>query len=117
MFKRKGGRGGQRLFEQCSKKLHFSYGKASLREEMGQNKRQIICQNCESEMLCFFQVSYGEMIGCDNQDCPIEWFHFGCLDITTKPKGKWYCPKCRGDKVTVMKPGAVVRQGKGDEDG
>merc|ERR1712130_687146 len=24
------------------------------------------------------QVSYGEMIGCDNQDCPIEWFHFGC---------------------------------------
>ena len=40
------------------------------------------------------QVSYGEMIGCDNQDCPIEWFHFGCMDLTTKPKGKWYCPKC-----------------------
>ncbi len=27
----------------------------------------------------FAQVSYGEMIGCDNQDCPIEWFHFGCM--------------------------------------
>lgn len=40
------------------------------------------------------QVSYGEMIGCDNTDCPIEWFHFGCMDLTTKPKGKWYCPKC-----------------------
>jgi len=40
------------------------------------------------------QVSYGEMIGCDNQDCPIEWFHFGCMELTTKPKGKWYCPKC-----------------------
>jgi len=40
------------------------------------------------------QVSYGEMIGCDNQDCPIEWFHFGCMNLTTKPKGKWYCPKC-----------------------
>jgi len=40
------------------------------------------------------QVSYGEMIGCDNQDCPIEWFHFGCMDLTHKPKGKWYCPKC-----------------------
>merc|ERR1719438_337263 len=25
------------------------------------------------------QVSYGEMIGCDNNDCPIEWFHFGCM--------------------------------------
>ncbi|XP_072724412.1 D-2-hydroxyglutarate dehydrogenase, mitochondrial isoform X3 [Ciconia boyciana] len=35
------------------------------------------------------QVSYGEMIGCDNQDCPIEWFHFACVDLTTKPKGKW----------------------------
>ena len=40
------------------------------------------------------QVSYGEMIGCDNADCPIEWFHFGCMNLTTKPKGKWYCPKC-----------------------
>ncbi|RXN39422.1 inhibitor of growth 5-like protein [Labeo rohita] len=36
------------------------------------------------------QVSYGEMIGCDNPDCPIEWFHFACVDLTTKPKGKWY---------------------------
>jgi len=40
------------------------------------------------------QVSYGEMIGCDNQDCPIEWFHFPCMALTDKPKGKWYCPKC-----------------------
>ncbi|XP_066143177.1 inhibitor of growth protein 5 isoform X1 [Euwallacea fornicatus] len=40
------------------------------------------------------QVSYGEMIGCDNPDCPIEWFHFACVQLTTKPKGKWYCPKC-----------------------
>ncbi|XP_019618583.1 PREDICTED: inhibitor of growth protein 4-like [Branchiostoma belcheri] len=40
------------------------------------------------------QVSYGEMIGCDNPDCPIEWFHFGCVGLTTKPKGKWFCPKC-----------------------
>merc|ERR1712080_146562 len=40
------------------------------------------------------QVSYGEMIGCDNKDCLIEWFHFGCVGLTTKPKGKWYCPKC-----------------------
>ena len=40
------------------------------------------------------EVSWGEMIGCDNNDCPIEWFHFGCMGLTTKPKGKWYCPKC-----------------------
>ncbi|XP_015271548.1 PREDICTED: inhibitor of growth protein 5 [Gekko japonicus] len=44
------------------------------------------------------QVSYGEMIGCDNPDCPIEWFHFACVDLTTKPKGKWYCPRCVQEK-------------------
>ncbi|KAL3283632.1 hypothetical protein HHI36_006771 [Cryptolaemus montrouzieri] len=44
------------------------------------------------------QVSYGEMIGCDNQDCPIEWFHFACVGLTTKPKGKWFCPKCNTDR-------------------
>lgn len=52
------------------------------------------------------QISYGEMIMCDNDLCPIEWFHFSCVTLTTKPKGKWYCPKCRGDKPNVMKPKA-----------
>lgn len=42
------------------------------------------------------QVSYGEMVGCDNTECEIEWFHFGCVGLTlqSKPKGKWYCPIC-----------------------
>ncbi|XP_013418950.1 inhibitor of growth protein 4 isoform X2 [Lingula anatina] len=44
------------------------------------------------------QVSYGEMIGCDNPDCPIEWFHFACVGLTTKPKGKWFCPKCTAER-------------------
>ncbi|XP_018596798.1 inhibitor of growth protein 5a [Scleropages formosus] len=44
------------------------------------------------------QVSYGEMIGCDNPDCPIEWFHFSCVELTTKPKGKWFCPRCIQDR-------------------
>ncbi|XP_013907422.1 PREDICTED: inhibitor of growth protein 2 isoform X3 [Thamnophis sirtalis] len=48
------------------------------------------------------QVSYGEMIGCDNDLCPIEWFHFSCVGLTYKPKGKWYCPKCRGDNEKTM---------------
>ena len=40
------------------------------------------------------QVSYGEMVGCDNGDCPIEWFHYGCVGLTQAPKGKWFCPQC-----------------------
>uniref|UniRef100_A0A8C4S7N7 Inhibitor of growth protein n=1 Tax=Erpetoichthys calabaricus TaxID=27687 RepID=A0A8C4S7N7_ERPCA len=44
------------------------------------------------------QVSYGEMIGCDNPDCSIEWFHFACVGLTTKPRGKWYCPRCSQER-------------------
>lgn len=44
------------------------------------------------------QVSYGEMIGCDNTDCSIEWFHFACVGLTTKPRGKWYCPRCTQER-------------------
>lgn len=42
------------------------------------------------------QVSYGEMVACDNPDCRIEWFHFGCVGLKEKPKGKWYCSDCAG---------------------
>lgn len=40
------------------------------------------------------RVSFGEMVACDNPDCPVEWFHFGCVGITQHPKGKWYCRDC-----------------------
>ena len=43
------------------------------------------------------------MICCDNKACKIEWFHFNCVKLTTKPKGKWYCPNCRGETHKVMK--------------
>lgn len=37
----------------------------------------------------------GSMIGCDNPDCKIEWFHVSCLKLISIPKGKWYCPNCQ----------------------
>lgn len=40
------------------------------------------------------QVSYGYMVACDNVGCPLEWFHYACVDIIAPPKGKWYCPQC-----------------------
>lgn len=49
------------------------------------------------------QVSYGDMICCDNDACEIEWFHFQCVSLATKPKGKWYCPNCRGDRSNQPK--------------
>ncbi|XP_039137690.1 PHD finger protein ING1 isoform X1 [Dioscorea cayenensis subsp. rotundata] len=46
---------------------------------------------------CFCnQVSFGEMVACDNPDCKIEWFHFGCVGLKEHPKGKWYCSNCSG---------------------
>ena len=43
------------------------------------------------------RVSFGEMVGCENDKCKIEWFHFSCvgLDPTVKLKGKWYCKECK----------------------
>lgn len=41
------------------------------------------------------QVSFGQMIMCDNKSCAIEWFHFQCVGLTAVPKGKWYCDNCK----------------------
>ena len=43
-------------------------------------------------------VSYGDMVCCDNDDCPFEWFHFDCVGITRSPAGIWLCPECREKK-------------------
>lgn len=47
------------------------------------------------------RVSFGEMICCDNDLCSIEWFHFPCVNLSHKPKGKWYCPSCRGERSNL----------------
>ena len=40
------------------------------------------------------QVSYGEMVACDDDECEIEWFHYACVDLKAPPPGKWYCKEC-----------------------
>ncbi|PCH38719.1 hypothetical protein WOLCODRAFT_97565 [Wolfiporia cocos MD-104 SS10] len=42
------------------------------------------------------QVSYGDMIACDREECEIEWFHLGCVGLTSLPKKnvEWYCREC-----------------------
>lgn len=54
-------------------------------------------EDADNNLYCFCQrVSFGEMIGCDNDDCKYEWFHWGCVGITSPPKDDevWYCPDC-----------------------
>jgi inhibitor of growth protein 3 len=56
-------------------------------EEMDEADEKKYC-TCRS-------VSYGDMIACDNDDCPYEWFHWACVGMTKEPVGKWFCPECR----------------------
>ena len=42
----------------------------------------------------------GTMIFCENEQCPIKWFHVKCLRITNIPKTKLFYPECRRDKKT-----------------
>jgi len=41
------------------------------------------------------RVSYGDMVACENETCPYEWFHFECVGLTSTPKGNWRCSECR----------------------
>ena len=36
----------------------------------------------------------GNMIACDNESCPIQWFHQECVHISVVPSDKWLCPLC-----------------------
>ncbi|ORX37280.1 hypothetical protein BD324DRAFT_625532 [Kockovaella imperatae] len=40
------------------------------------------------------QKSFGEMIGCDNEECEYEWFHVGCVNMSGPAPDTWYCPSC-----------------------
>nr|CAH04412.1 hypothetical protein [Euplotes vannus] len=52
--------------------------------------------NDDSEYFCFCQtISFGNMVACDRKECPIEWFHFDCVGLTTMPEGNWYCQMCK----------------------
>jgi len=55
-------------------------------------------QSDETTYCLCSQLSYGSMILCDNKTCDIKWFHFNCVNLTTKPKGKWFCPMCRENR-------------------
>lgn len=53
-------------------------------DEAADDKKYCTCQN----------VSFGNMVACDNDDCPYEWFHWQCVGMTKEPAGKWYCDEC-----------------------
>ncbi|KAF7187363.1 Inhibitor of growth protein 3 [Pseudocercospora fuligena] len=37
---------------------------------------------------------HGLMVGCDNEDCNKQWFHYRCAGLTEEPRGEWLCTEC-----------------------
>lgn len=59
-------------------------------------------------------VSYGEMVACDNKNCPREWFHLECIGLKSLPKSaKWYCDEC---KENIARKGRFGSNGNGNGD-
>ncbi|GAD96259.1 PHD finger domain protein [Paecilomyces variotii No. 5] len=56
-------------------------------EDEGAEDSKVYC-TCRS-------VSHGDMVACDNDSCPYEWFHWKCVGLTREPLGTWYCDECR----------------------
>lgn len=56
-------------------------------DEEGNDDMKVYC-TCQT-------VSHGDMVACDNDDCPHEWFHWKCVGLTREPLGAWYCDECR----------------------
>ncbi|KAJ7785891.1 hypothetical protein B0H16DRAFT_1488382 [Mycena metata] len=49
----------------------------------------------DENLYCFCQKqSYGDMIACDNDNCPYEWFHLSCVQLSQPTPEKWYCREC-----------------------
>jgi hypothetical protein len=46
------------------------------------------------------------MIGCDAPNCPHEWYHLKCMELTEPPPEheKWYCPFCRPKMLERQAP-------------
>ncbi|KAI7903044.1 uncharacterized protein BX663DRAFT_509334 [Cokeromyces recurvatus] len=52
----------------------------------------------EEPLYCYCQqVSYGEMVACDGEHCPYEWFHMECVGVEEPPKGAWFCEHCSAE--------------------
>ena len=45
--------------------------------------------------ICDGKVHDEKWIGCDNDNCERQWFHYSCVKITAPPSGKWFCPQCK----------------------
>ena len=74
--------------------------------EVGEDEEMEDEEGEDDKRYCFCdQRSYGEMVACENDDCPYQWFHTGCLNMKKVPDEDedWYCPTCREKPEIIEK--------------
>ncbi|KAG0748967.1 hypothetical protein G6F57_003268 [Rhizopus arrhizus] len=72
--------------EESEDEIEYKVNQKRMRRDETDNDERLYCF-CQ-------QVSYGDMVACDGQNCPYEWFHMECVGLKEPPKGSWYCPDC-----------------------
>ncbi len=81
-------------------------------EEEEEEAEETLDSSGEEPRYCYCQqVSYGEMVACDADDCPREWFHLECVGLGRAPgrNARWFCEECKERlKVAGNVGGAVV---------
>lgn len=74
--------------------------------DMGEDEEMEDEEGEDDKRYCFCnQRSYGEMVACENEECPYQWFHTGCLNMKKVPDEDedWYCPTCREKPEIIEK--------------
>merc|ERR1719427_250330 len=90
---------GKRKSKNKRKRKHSSLENSE--EDSSSDEEEVVVRQAKNEeKFCKCnQVSYGNMIACDAEGCPIQWFHYGCVGISEAPTGEWFCPDCRVGKL------------------
>lgn len=77
-------------------------------EEEEEEEEETLDSSGEEPRYCYCQqVSYGEMVACDAEDCPREWFHLECVGLERAPgrNARWFCGEC-GERLKGLIGGA-----------
>ncbi|KAI6822303.1 hypothetical protein KC340_g12385 [Hortaea werneckii] len=91
-----GGSGGNGGAGGGATNTNHSGRKSSRHPELAAEDEEDYEEENDDQLYCYCQkVSYGDMVGCDNDECAYQWFHWDCVGVKSEPKGEWLCPTCR----------------------
>lgn len=88
----------QKSTQQEPIKIETDYQAMMANRNQKRKKKEAREADKDEPLYCFCQqVSYGEMVACDGENCSYEWFHMDCVGLDEPPKGAWYCEDCSAE--------------------